>query len=285
MNKNSKLLILPVTYFILSAILTSMTSFEDFEPFNMTLTHNFSIDTIILLFGLMISPILSIYVGVYFLIPLICSAHIKMKKKKGQYFKNVELQKKNFTDYFNKIRYPILLTINFGLIFSAIPFVHDVILTPEMVSGSEFVFNQIQVITFLFPLLSFLGVLFFIPHYILKDTGIYYSKTIQKDNITIISNTAPMTDGYSKIIKGYTGISVLINFVSLIISIALVRSEGSNLGLLLSGWLTMPISIGILLIPSMVFLNTQYPKFTDNTIKYLGKKIDVPVAKLEITES
>ncbi|MFX0101990.1 MAG: hypothetical protein ACFFCS_20665 [Candidatus Hodarchaeota archaeon] len=290
MKKNLKLLIVVLVYIAFTILTWFFTKdmYGGYQPFNITFTGDFSLDTLILTYGMMLTPLLSIFLGAYVLVPIIITFHIKRNGKKGKYFIYSEFQKKSFNDYFNKIKFPMLLTINLGLILSALPVMHDILITPAAQASEGFTFNQINVITFLFPVISFLGVLLFVPLYLLEDTGIFYSEVVKKENNPIIASTSPMVENYSQLIEGYTGISVIVGLFTLVFDIYSILSgsgEGGGIAQFLSSWLTMPISIGLLLIPSVILLNTQYSKFMEFTLNFIRKKIEILPGKLEIVAS
>jgi len=234
-------------------------------------------------FILPLSSVIGIFIGGYFIAPLILFLHKKIYGSKMYY----GFQKEK---YINKVKllsrsfFPVLMAINLSSIFLT-PKIIEFILEADIIAEIDTV-SRAPVLTrflaeaILLTITSGIATLFFSSVWFLKDSGIIFSnkkRLINSDESFILKSIG---DWFQTILRSYAGIGAIItyilvihNFITSFIENITVPGNILNIpGLIL--WIGLPLYLAISLIPALIF-NDIIMKKRVSYIRNIGRKLGI----------
>jgi len=241
-------------------------------------------------FILPLSSVIGIFIGGYFIAPLILFLHKKIYGSKMyygfQYEKDI-----NKVKLLSRAFFPVLMAINLSSIFLT-PTIIEFILEADIIAEIDTV-SRAPVLTrflaeaILLMITSGIATLFFSSVWFLKDSGIIFSnkkRLINSDESFILKSIG---DWFQTILRSYAGIGAIItyiiviyNFITSFIGNITVPGNILNIpGLIL--WLGLPLYLAISLIPALIF-NNIIKKKRVSYIRKIGRKLGIEDS-LEIT--
>ncbi len=230
-----------------------------------------------------ISGVLGIIIGGYVISPIIMVLHKGFYRSKKYYGIQYETDSKRIS-LLSFGFYPVLMAINLSFMF----------LTPEVIASiletsviSEFditlrvpIFTRLLAETILLMVTFGLSTLLFSPIWILKDSGIIFTNKIIVENSHEKLIIKSIGDWFQTILKGYSGIGVIITYFFVITNF--ITHYIDNLGLpgnllnipSLILWLGLPFYLVLSTIPALI-LHDIIKKHRINYVRKIGVKVGI----------
>ena len=230
-----------------------------------------------------ISGVLGIIIGGYVISPIIMVLHKGFFRSKKYYGIQYETDSKRMS-LLSFGFYPVLMAINLSFMF----------LTPEVIANiletsviSEFditlripIFTRLLAESILLMVTFGLSTLLFSPIWILKDSGIIFTNKIIVENSNEKFIIKSIGDWFQTILKGYSGIGVIITYFFVITNF--ITQYIDNLGLpgnllnipSLILWLGLPFYLVLSTIPALI-LHDIIKNHRINYVRKIGMKVGI----------
>jgi len=260
------LLFVMLLVFLFSGEGTGMGGMITFSPY-----PNPAFDSIFIILLTIGTAIVGAMIGGYLLAPLFLFAQKNTIGRNMVYGIQETSKSEKFKKAFIKSLFPALLALNFALMLSTNAPLQGLLLTEGIVESGM---GEVMMISALFPIMGALCMGLFSPVWFLQDGGIVYSNK-EKARITSDPLEIRSVGGwYLYILKGYAGISVIVNFYTFLSNLLSTQTSfgGQNM-LLLIIWPVMPFLIAFLYMPGIMVLDMTYEKrrkFMINMAEKLG---------------
>ncbi len=219
--------------------------------------------------------------GGYLFGSLFIIAHKRTLGRKMIYGIQEKSKSEVFKKAYIKALFPALMTLNLCLIFGSNQTIQRLVTHPNL-HGEQTII--IFVIVLLMPLLGGISMGLFSPVWFLEDGGIVYSNKEKVKNSPVPTEVKSLGGWYMNLLKGYAGISVIINFYSFLSEIIGVVEFEITHFLFFIIWPLLPLFIAFLLIPGIIALDITFEKRRAFILKKAGKygivdKVEEPTFK------
>jgi hypothetical protein len=272
------LIILAITFLVAALILLIFP--PNSTPYTPLIPFDDAIIEIRLLFIIYpLSGIIGTFLLGYILAPIFMFFHVKIFGRKLEYgIQELETPpkfKKTFRGFF-----PILLSVNITLILAANQDIMNILLYPDH-QVSEGI--NAQGVIFLLMFTIGIGLGLFSAVWLINDAGILYSNRKKIKGIDKNFEVRSMSSFFMNIIKGYAGLSVLINFAEYIFDYSInFQTEGFVENVVLQ--IIIPFLLSFInLLPVMLFDMTK--ETNKRYIRKIAKKLEiVDIFEISITK-
>jgi hypothetical protein len=236
---------------------------------------NTTTDTFFLIFGAIGTGMLGALIGGYLFCRLFLFTHKKTIGRKMVYAIQERSKSEIFKKAFMKSLFPALLALNICLILYDNSTIQALLLNPNAFAqqNAEAVI-PIFTISALIPLASAIGMGLFSPVWFLQDGGIIYSNKNKVKNLSDPLEIRSVGGWYLYLLKGYAGISVIVNYYGFLSGLFTTSVTSSVLFVII--WPIMPFLFTFLMIPGIIVLDITF----DKRKKFVLKNAE----KLRITE-
>lgn len=223
--------------------------------FNYT-TGNYWYDLLIILVLIPLFSIAGFFLGGYALTALFLFIHKKIFAKNYIYQIGASSVKKENRIY-TKTLGPAFMAIHNGLSLINNTWIHEFIFNSASLTNLSLIYKEIIALFFLFPIISFISMMIYAAPFFLQDSGILYFNKGYKNEENLPSQMEVHSVGswYLTVFSGFAGLSVLYDYLTIIIPY--IQSVASDPILLYSNlaWLGMPFLIGLFMVPVILLQN------------------------------
>jgi len=208
-------------------------------------------------------------IGGYILSPLFLIAHKKTVGRKMAYRIQEKPRSGIIKKSYIKTFFPALITINLSLILAYDPSIQTLLL--DTLSSNEW--NLMYACCALFPFTGAIAMAVFSPIWFLQDGGLVYSN---KEKVKVTSDPTEIRSlggWYSNILKGFSGIAVIMQFYILVADLIsyVDTSLNTTTVLFLVLWIIMPLILTFLYTIGIVALDIIFEKRKKFIIKVAEK--------------
>jgi hypothetical protein len=229
-------------------------------------------DVSFFIIGWMIAPIMGVLIG-YRSAPFLLKIHKKTKGSHIGYFIDEKMELKEFKFTFQNLLFPALLAMNLAMIISSIESIQLLLIKSEVLENLESYYRQIFLLPPLIIVTATISTTLFSAAWFLLDAGIVFVNKEKWGKILEPIKISPVGQGYISILKGYAGISVILNLLSLVYSMATGYVNAINIfGAIM--WALNPLILSFILIPMMILLDKFHNKGKLFILKH-AKKLDI----------
>nr|MDO8111104.1 hypothetical protein [Candidatus Sigynarchaeota archaeon] len=199
--------------------------------------------------------IISFFAGGYLLAPVFLGAFKKIVGRKLIFGIEDKERPKQFKGAFFKALTPAFMAIHIGLLLCNNSTIQGMIFLPFFLNFMDPVYLRVLTLTVLLPVVSTISLFLFAGPFFILDAGIVYTNKEQENVKNGMYPTEIQSVGgwYLNILKGFTGISILFDFTSVIIPYMLQVFSLPPLIILTNlSWPLMPFIIAFFMITAII---------------------------------
>ena len=218
-----------------------------------------------------LSPFIGFFLG-YLLAPILLRIHKILFHSVRTYGIEEKQYQIQFKFNFSRLFFPALMTVNFALMFSGSARVQEFFLTPSIIASSpeNSPFTQLIIMPQLIAIFSIVSQMIFIATYFLMDSGVVYTNQNHIVDKPINTDIRDVGSWFLYFLKGYAGISVIINYYTFISGLLSTLTPYDILSIIGLGifWPLMPFILLFVFIPLSVLLY----KYFEHRRNYIQKR-------------
>lgn len=174
------------------------------------------------------------------------------------------------------------MSVNFGLMFSEMPAIQNLILNPEIITDPGYVASvPLYMLVPIMGLSSIFSLAVFGAIYFLIDSGVVFANKKKLSEGASSTEVKAVGSWFSDLLKGYTGITVIINYYNFISNLISTMTivPATAIGLLIL-WPAMPFILVAVYTPLLVLLFNKFKQRKDYILN-MARKMGIS-SKIEI---
>lgn len=263
-----------VFLFINMAIFYFLTIESNMDFFRYSVFHNLILDELFIIIGWMVAPIIGLWVGNYIGLFLL-RIHKKIIGRKKEYYIIRKSSQLEFKYKFTDLLVSALIALNFASIISNNSFFQELILSDLGLAQHESA-HTMYILPLILVFTIFISVALYTPSILLFRTGIVYIDKIEGQNGLELIEIKRIGSFYLTFLKGYAGIAVIFNLLTLAIETFFSFSDESGITpiIFLITFSVFPFIISFIMIPLTILIEKSSDKRIQNYLRY-GNKMGI----------